>query len=857
FYTHYRRFRAAGRAAPSAVAATYDAVGRSLWLDGVATAAAFLAAGLTEFPGLAELGVIAGAGLLICLAAMYVLFPALLVVADRRVPQAFGLGPDGAARLVPVIARAPRGRTGTIALAAAGLITVGGFAFGEYEFNTNLLDLQAGDGEAGVWQRRLMEVDDRARFAVALYRDRSAFERARERFEALPEVRRTEAAFPAGEASRRAALAPLCARAGALEVRMGRGRTEGPAAAAGGREASSAVAVQPGHARALRRELFALRSDLRRFARRSDEAEQALRGFEDGVTRLYRSLGTLDPAEADRSVAAVEARMGRALESVRGRVVGLLCPPPLDLDRVPPPLRSRFVGRDGSLALYIYPEGDVWSGEGSARFVRALRTVDANVFGGVVSFHDNAAAMIRSFAEAAALSAGVIGLLLLLFMGSLRGAALAAIPLVVGLGALLGVMRWLRLGLEWNLASFFAVPILIGIGIAGGIHVVRAHDTGSSETLEGAMEGVVFSALTTIISFGMLGFARHQGMAMLGSIVAVGVGLNLLATLYVLPAALQRWGAGRDRGDSSAGSGPPAHRGPAAGTAAVGTVVLAAALLAPAGLQAAGPDRGVAADTAVVVMVKPGDPAATPDLARDFLDRLGAYLQEARAFGERPVRVRITNRRDEARALLDDPATVAAFVPVGLFLELEARRPGRLRALLTIPRFGSDVDHVSLLVRRDGPERVDALTGAEVAVHFDPDTLFLRRVVGVGGRQLPGVRLRPVENLADAVFDLVDGAPGAPAGILVDDELLAFFRDDDLVWPELRVLWRSSELPRDVVVTVGEDGAAASETFARALRAMPGSDAGRALLELMDSAGFAPLDRARLDEAARLYREGR
>ena len=51
-------------------------------------------------------------------------------------------------------------------------------------------------------------------------------------------------------------------------------------------------------------------------------------------------------------------------------------------------------------------------------------------------------------------------------------------------------------------------------------------------------KAVLFSALTTMASFGALGFSRHQGLASLGMLLALTLSLALICALVVLPALI-------------------------------------------------------------------------------------------------------------------------------------------------------------------------------------------------------------------------------------------------------------------------------------------------------------------------------
>ena len=70
---------------------------------------------------------------------------------------------------------------------------------------------------------------------------------------------------------------------------------------------------------------------------------------------------------------------------------------------------------------------------------------------------------------------------------------------------------------------------------------------------------VVYSALTTIASFGTMGFASHMGLATLGRLLTLGVGFTILCNLVVLP-SLIALRAPRPRAVGKAGlPSPPAR----------------------------------------------------------------------------------------------------------------------------------------------------------------------------------------------------------------------------------------------------------------------------------------------------------
>src|SRR5262245_32249536 len=121
YLLHYRECRHKGLDARSAVIETGASVGPGILTAAISSSVAFYCAVLTDFAGVAELGIIAGGGIMICTVAAFVVLPAVLVVADRRrarhtIPQ-----PLQSRWLRALTSRYPAWVTGLSSLAIAGI----------------------------------------------------------------------------------------------------------------------------------------------------------------------------------------------------------------------------------------------------------------------------------------------------------------------------------------------------------------------------------------------------------------------------------------------------------------------------------------------------------------------------------------------------------------------------------------------------------------------------------------------------------------------------------------------------------------------------------------------------------------
>jgi predicted RND superfamily exporter protein len=98
------------------------------------------------------------------------------------------------------------------------------------------------------------------------------------------------------------------------------------------------------------------------------------------------------------------------------------------------------------------------------------------------------------------------------------------------------------LGLQLNFANVIVLPLLLGLGISGALHVVmRWREAGRTGdvTANSTPRAVLFSALTTVCSFGALALGDHRGLASMGLLLTVAITWSLVASVVILPSVLE------------------------------------------------------------------------------------------------------------------------------------------------------------------------------------------------------------------------------------------------------------------------------------------------------------------------------
>ena len=200
-----------------------------------------------------------------------------------------------------------------------------------------------------------------------------------------------------------------------------------------------------------------------------------------------------------------------------------------------------MVSRDGWARIRVLPSEDLSDPAAIERFVRGVRTVAPEATGTAVNIVEASDATVRSFRQALTAAVVVIVILLLLIWRTIGDTLLVLAPLTLaavltGAAAVIG-------GIPINFADIIVLPLLLGIGVDSGIHLVersRLSHVPASRLLEtSTAHAVLFSSLTTIASFGTLGFAGHRGIASMGQLLVVGVTLAVACNLLLLPALIQ------------------------------------------------------------------------------------------------------------------------------------------------------------------------------------------------------------------------------------------------------------------------------------------------------------------------------
>jgi hypothetical protein len=157
--------------------------------------------------------------------------------------------------------------------------------------------------------------------------------------------------------------------------------------------------------------------------------------------------------------------------------------------------------------------------------------------------------ILRDSRRALLWTAAAIVLIVYLTFRKWRITLLVLMPIVFAIVVTFGLLR--LMGHSFSFMSVTAIPLIIGIGIDNGIHLVRRYlETVPNSILDVAKASgaaLIQSNLTTIIGFGALLAATFPPLAEMGLVTSLGVALTLAGGLWIIPAVILIGGEGETK----------------------------------------------------------------------------------------------------------------------------------------------------------------------------------------------------------------------------------------------------------------------------------------------------------------------
>lgn len=581
FVSRYLHLRQELYELPEALVLVGESAGPGIFTSALTTALAFGSAALTGYPGLAELGLISAVGILICAFQAFTFLPALIALSDEHVDIDELPVPYGVGLWRNLIGGFP---TIAIALSVLGIVAVAWNAVNYDDgqltwnvgYNGNLIKMQDESLPSVQAEKVLSGSDVSLLYAVAIAESREETDELRRRLTELPTVARVNdlsSRLPdAPGATKKQLITDLRSRLDRLPRTVPTFEASNP----------QVVGI------ALER-LF-----------KSLNASSSLQAHEAAVTldRFLNNLAALPTQQQADVMDAYQNLMVSSLLREFGEVQQATSLSPVSIQDLPSSWRNRYLRAEDDRQLWllkIYPKENIWDQAALAGFVQELRTVAPDVTGVPVQQYEASVRTEECYSIIALYSLAAIAMFLLFdflrpgqklmtivppllvvgFVGytsiqrsgsfdphmlvgiylsmvafiamvfdfrNLRDTLLALIPPFGGGLMLLGLMALLQI--DFNPINIIVVPLVLGIGVDDGIHMVHDYRrqlmAGSQDYKPSGdtINGVLFTSLTSIVGFGSLMISAHKGLQSVGIVLALGIACCMAVALLLVPSLL-------------------------------------------------------------------------------------------------------------------------------------------------------------------------------------------------------------------------------------------------------------------------------------------------------------------------------
>ena len=526
--------------------AVRTALNRNIWaitMAAATVAAAFLTFVLTDFKGIAELGIIAAIGIGVCVLVTFTVLPAMLVIQVRlgKKNRKVAAPVDSSASHDPIsssvrrlIKRVLFDHPRMVLLVTVVLCLASVYPLIRIDFDYNLMNLQARGLESVSYAYKLMKSSENSGyFAAASARSLEEAEAKARALEALPTVDRvvSMATFVPDDQERK--LAELSAIRAAL---------------AGVRPVPYDEDLRVMELPAV---FETFRNTVERFVQRLQrenlpEARKA-EGFLKTLDRFFAGLEKEKDRNAMGMLRDFQGNLLAGLPEQIETLKGSLNASPVKAADIPAELRRRFVGKTGKYLLQIAPKKEIFERKPLKEFLDDVRKVAPDATGEPVMVYESMTIMRDSYRGAFLYAFLAIVLILLITFRSIRYALIGLVPLIVGVLFMISGM-WL-FGISFNSANIIVMPLVLGIAVDSGIYIInrfrREGESGYEVVVSSTGRGVFYNTLTIMVSFGALMVARHQGVFSIGAVMTLGMVACQIAFIVTLPAVLALFGEKR------------------------------------------------------------------------------------------------------------------------------------------------------------------------------------------------------------------------------------------------------------------------------------------------------------------------
>lgn len=476
----------------------------------------------TDYKGVSELGLLAGTSLFICLLITLVVLPALLKILPAPAHLEANGTQNGLAKLSKKLAILPLHYAKPISTATFVIAVISIVLTFNVKTDFNPINLRDPNTESVIAFKNLMKDKETTPMTLTvLAKDENSAKALVQKLSALASVDKTVSLFdfePTEQGDKLAVIEEMGLMLGAQTQNF-------PAL-------KNDTDPVPG----IKRLIKAIDTIL---PQKTDAHERtALSNFKKELQDILIELDARQQTSRRMFIDKIQTTLLGTLPSLMNELSDSFNAKEVTLADLTADIKEKWLSKNGSYRIQIFPKKDLNDLTSLEEFITEVQSVAPETTDLPIMYWESMKEVISAFQEAIVIALITIALLLFAIRRNVLDTALVMTPLI--LAGLFTMASAVLTDTPINFANIIALPLLLGLGVDNGIHMVeKLHHSMSEEQniyQSSTARAMFYGALTTASSFAGLAFSPHQGIASMGLIITMGIFWIMVCTFIILPA---------------------------------------------------------------------------------------------------------------------------------------------------------------------------------------------------------------------------------------------------------------------------------------------------------------------------------
>lgn len=256
------------------------------------------------------------------------------------------------------------------------------------------------------------------------------------------------------------------------------------------------------------------------------------------VTRLAKAIATVVERNDHQLLQSLHHDLVTVMQAKLNIIKQTLSAEEVSVDNITEDLRRDWVTADGQFLMQVYPKGNPRDHKILIAFTDAVRQLASDATGAPISIQESAHTISQAFIYAGIYALLTIALLAFIVLRSIRDVVILMAPLL--LAGVLTMATIVLIGLPLNFANIIAIPLLLSLGVSYAIYFVSYARAGQTNPMQSSMaRAVLFSAATALVAFGSLALSSHPGTSGMGKLLTIALSYSLACSFLLLSALLE------------------------------------------------------------------------------------------------------------------------------------------------------------------------------------------------------------------------------------------------------------------------------------------------------------------------------